>query len=541
MGKSKWRYLNDKWNTIVNRQSYRKEKVFRNREASLRNTTSFFISNLPDACDKAMLRNAFAHLDNLEDAFVPAKKDRLGNRFGFIKLSNVSDPGWWAEKLKEIRIEGAVLGVNLARFNRDGSKAEANANGHHASVFSRIQGLNNAPVKGKIAMTKVPIQNRLYDPKDPGRFGYKSFSSVVTGGKDSRSNYIIALPPMNTESKKILEFKSLVGEVKDIDILNELTTHLSGISEEEIRLKYLGGLKVLLCFNNPKEAEEFRWNKVNDWEKWFSRLYIWEGIPPIFERVAWVKVLGVPACLWDRHVFNKIGERCGRLLVKSDAEVSNGNFAEERLAILVNSGSRFSAEFDLSWKDQTIKIWVEEISGQWSPAFLDEDAAIPDPSDSSSESSSEFGEAPVAGDSGCSSSEVGESDQSKSQHLRVPSTCMGSPNDRSHIFEESFAAHGASGMNEEKTNDVINDLERESVGHPAGGGEIENNFFIINNNIGINNNISNSDHLNEMGQHEMTGPNEEVFGPNSVMKGPPDMGFSFVDDRVDGEREWEKY
>ncbi|MFS7914272.1 hypothetical protein Hanom_Chr02g00151441 [Helianthus anomalus] len=61
---------------------------------------------------------------------------------------------------------------------------------------------------------------------------------------------------------------------------------------------------------------------VNVWEKWFTRLYVWDGIPPLFERVAWVKVLGVPVSLWDGHIVNRIGERCGRLLVKSEAEVA---------------------------------------------------------------------------------------------------------------------------------------------------------------------------------------------------------------------------
>ncbi|MFS7906148.1 hypothetical protein Hanom_Chr01g00055871 [Helianthus anomalus] len=92
---------------------------------------------------------------------------------------------------------------------------------------------------------------------------------------------------MNTKIKKSLEFKSLVGE-----------------------------------------------------ERWFSRLYIREGIPPIFESVAWIKILGVPVCLWGWNVLNKIGERCGRLSVKSEAEANNGNLAEDRLAILVHSGKK---------------------------------------------------------------------------------------------------------------------------------------------------------------------------------------------------------
>ncbi|KAJ0789872.1 putative nucleotide-binding alpha-beta plait domain superfamily, RNA-binding domain superfamily [Helianthus annuus] len=413
-------------------------------EARLQNTTSFFISNLPDGCDKASLWSAFEHLDNLEDDFVPYKKDRSGNKFGFIKLSNVSDPAWWMEKLKEVRIDGAVLGVNLAWFNRDGSKIVSMNGGNRVSVFSRLQGLHQPPKAGKIPGTKVPFNSRVPASIAPSRFEGKSYCSVVSRGGIKNPISSMALTPMNTELKKSLEFKSLVGEVKDIDILNDLTAHLSGITEQGFKLKYLGGLKVLLCFFNSEDAEDFRLNMVNGWEKWFSMLYIWDGLPPIFERVAWIKILGVPVCLWDRHVFNRIGERCGRLLVKSEVEESNGNLAEERLAVLVNSGSRVSAEFGLSWKDHNLKIRVEEISGQWTPVFLEDEVVIP----GIPARSSEVGGSPLVGDDKSVERESpadSESDQQKSLGVKSPSTCMDTPNASSPVFEDNMSAHGLKG------------------------------------------------------------------------------------------------
>ncbi|KAJ0935557.1 putative RNA recognition motif domain, nucleotide-binding alpha-beta plait domain superfamily [Helianthus annuus] len=337
--------------------------MFANRENRLRNTTSFFISNLPDSCNKESLWQAFEHLENLEDALVLSEKDRAGNKFNFIKLSNVQDTEWWMDKLKEVRIEGAVIGVNLAKFNRDGSKVELHNRGNHVSVFYRLQGGN--PTSKPVGTSVGP---------GPHLYGKKTYSSAISpdAGVDKVK---IDLPPLNTVTEKSIEFKSLIGEAKDIDILNNMKENISGIMEKGLNLKYLGGLKVLLSFDSPEEAEDFRYNKVNDWEKWFTRLYLWEGFPPLFERIAWIKVLGVPVSLWDRHVINKIGERCGRLVVKSEAEYSDGNMAENRLAILVNTGKKIASEFDLVWKEQVIRVWVEEISGKWSPAFLNEESS----------------------------------------------------------------------------------------------------------------------------------------------------------------------
>ncbi|XP_021999705.1 uncharacterized protein LOC110897235 [Helianthus annuus] len=63
---------------------------------------------------------------------------------------------------------------------------------------------------------------------------------------------------------------------------------------------------------------------------------------------------------------------------------------EERLAILVKSGKKVSEEFQVTWKNHELNVWVEEISGQWFPDFLepiDSDGGSP-------EVSSAFGDFP---------------------------------------------------------------------------------------------------------------------------------------------------
>ncbi|KAJ0843387.1 putative RNA recognition motif domain, nucleotide-binding alpha-beta plait domain superfamily [Helianthus annuus] len=377
MGRNMWKHQKDNWNMILNRQEYRKEKSFNNREIRLRNATSFFISNLPESCSRDTLWRAFEHLTNLEDVFVPVKTDRAGNRFGFVKLSNIKDLAWWIEKLKQVRIDGAIIGVSLAKFRRDGSKVEEpkvrssvfsrlQENRERMSVFSRLQ----EPSAG-VQIAKVQPKKNKTQIYGHGRIMGRSFCDVVQNHskEDPEKVKVIELSPLNTEMKKSNELKSLVGEAKDIDTLNDLKNLLN----EGLGLSYLGGLKVLIHFNDAMEADAYLRKEVETWEKWFSRLYVWDGAPPIFDRVAWIKILGVPASLWDRHIFNKIGERCGRLLVKSEASSEDDNLAEERVAVLVCSGKRISDEFSISWKEHNIKIWVEEISGQWVPNFLNKD------------------------------------------------------------------------------------------------------------------------------------------------------------------------
>ncbi|KAJ0575379.1 putative RNA recognition motif domain, nucleotide-binding alpha-beta plait domain superfamily [Helianthus annuus] len=103
----------ERWQKVLSKKEAARERRFQMREERLRNSTSFFISNLPENCSTYRLWHAFQHLNNLEDVFVPAKKDRAGNRFGFIRLSGVKDVEEWIERLKEVEIDGAIIGVNL--------------------------------------------------------------------------------------------------------------------------------------------------------------------------------------------------------------------------------------------------------------------------------------------------------------------------------------------------------------------------------------------------------------------------------------------
>ncbi|KAJ0740034.1 hypothetical protein HanOQP8_Chr06g0212391 [Helianthus annuus] len=240
------------------------------------------------------------------------------------------------------------------------------AAGDRVSVFARLGEVSSEKQRGKyVSREAKKLSGHPYNATR-GR----SYCSVVKNHQELGNGVdrkVVELPPVNSEAKKKLEFKSLVGEAKDINILNNLKDTL----EEGLVLRYLGVLKVLISFNSVKEADDYLRLKVEEWEKWFSRLYIWEGIPPVFERVAWIKVIGVPVSLWDRHILNKIGERCGRLLVKSEVSTEDGNMAEDRLAILVKSGKRVSEELMLTWKDHSLTVWVEEIVGQWSLDFLE--------------------------------------------------------------------------------------------------------------------------------------------------------------------------
>ncbi|KAI3800097.1 hypothetical protein L1987_35405 [Smallanthus sonchifolius] len=88
-------------------------------------------------------------------------------------------------------------------------------------------------------------------------------------------------------------------------------------------------------------------------------------------KLAWIEIKGIPACLWDNHVFNRIGERFGRLVKKSEASMNDGNLFLEKLVILVSHGNKILEEICVRWNKCIIKVWVHEFEENWTPTFLD--------------------------------------------------------------------------------------------------------------------------------------------------------------------------
>ncbi|KAJ0548186.1 putative RNA recognition motif domain, nucleotide-binding alpha-beta plait domain superfamily [Helianthus annuus] len=372
------------WHQVLSKKQKQQERKFLQRVEWLKNnTTSFFVSNLPGGCTGERLWAAFQHFENLEDVFVPRKKDGAGNRFGFIRFKDVTNPEDWLTHLAGTKVDGALVGINTARFNRDGSKPGGSSDHRNGSVFDR---LGNRSVFDRLGQKVTHPVSGTGPSLNTGVVGPRgTYKETLVGEKDKgrMQRLHVNFPPLYTKAKKIWEAKSLIGEVKELQVLRKFEDFMVEAISTGTEVRYLGGLKVLITFGDAEEADDFLRNHTDSWSVWFSRLYVWDGQPPVFDRVAWVKVTGVPVSLWDRHVFNRIGERCGRLLVESEASVDDADLSGSIMAILVQSGKKVSEVVSISLKDHSCNSWVEEIEAVWSPSFPLKVSKVISPSESS--------------------------------------------------------------------------------------------------------------------------------------------------------------
>ncbi|KAI3686586.1 hypothetical protein L1987_80266 [Smallanthus sonchifolius] len=116
-----------------------------------------------------------------------------------------------------------------------------------------------------------------------------------------------------------------------------------------IKLKYLGGLHVLLIFGKYSEANEF-----------------------VDEEQRWSDVLPKAEIL----VFDKIASSIGKVVVPSHATFSNGTLTRDMVGIMVKKEWNIKEEITLQWRDRAYTLLCKEDDDGWCQNWCKESPTI---------------------------------------------------------------------------------------------------------------------------------------------------------------------
>ncbi|GJR41320.1 nucleotide-binding alpha-beta plait domain-containing protein [Tanacetum coccineum] len=214
-------------------------------------------------------------------------------------------------------------------------------------------------------------ENTFYDPsKEAGTFDSRnSFVNVLKGTnmvKETDSSPVIVLEEDCLNSKDLSN--SLIGRVKDVGSLSNLKKVLCNEGFDNIFVRYMGELWVLLEFDNTKAKENF-WDNVGV-GSWFSVLrqashdFTPEG------RIAWVDVEGIPFKFWSGKTFKKIATKWGELLDVDDHDEMS--FHSKRICIHMKICSNICENFKIIFKGKVHWIRAKEATG-WIPEFSEDE------------------------------------------------------------------------------------------------------------------------------------------------------------------------
>ncbi|KAM0039489.1 putative RNA recognition motif domain, nucleotide-binding alpha-beta plait domain superfamily [Helianthus debilis subsp. tardiflorus] len=338
--------------------------------------SKFFVTNIPQGCRPWDLANAFRIYGEIAGAFIAKKKDKVGRTFGFVSFKGVRDLEELKCSLSNVKLGVNKLEINVALYAKENGNAKSVVGNGGNGGKPKMMGAGQHRVQEDYLQAKVQMSVK----------SGASFLDVLTNTTQVvKEEDVLVLDPSSFSLASYTR-RGAVGRTLGIHELRSIKTLLKDAGFEGACIQYLGGLSVLIAFDNEVSMSKLL-NEKETWGQWFSSFQPWIGQALHYERLAWVNILGVPPHLVSRSVFNLIGSKYGKVVFSSQFLESDGDLSFDRLGILLDSGNRINGLLNLCWQDKRYKVWVIEDNEQWIPDFLDDD-------EDSAAASSELGDVP---------------------------------------------------------------------------------------------------------------------------------------------------
>nr|GEZ44564.1 nucleotide-binding alpha-beta plait domain-containing protein [Tanacetum cinerariifolium] len=232
--------------------------------------TSIFVTNFPESFSAKDLFQSCKQYGHVVDTFIPNKRSKADKRFGFVQFINVFNDERLVNNLCTICNDRLKLHANIARFNR----APLKENNIREKEEGKHKTYSNAPSKDNGFMAKS-----------------NSFAQVVKRGSMSRNMECDSIPAMVLDDECLFSkdvTNSLMGWVKDFFSLSNLKIALTNEGFDDINIRYMGELWVMLKFASCKSNDLFRSNVGAG--SWFSVLQQAEYDFTMEGRIVWVEV-----------------------------------------------------------------------------------------------------------------------------------------------------------------------------------------------------------------------------------------------------------
>ncbi|KAL4555549.1 hypothetical protein LXL04_038171 [Taraxacum kok-saghyz] len=298
--------------------------------------TSFYVCNLPGDANKMELRSLCKKIGKLEDIYLAGRRNAAGMFFAFLKFADVNKP---ETALNELKLRGRKLNANIAKHPR------------------RPQG--NSRVIWKPVNRAPPCEGRpLHSEK-----GLRTFADVAKGESAKPPN---CPPPPSIILSGIKEVQewcnsaTLVGEIKNFDLLCNFPSLIQLEGYDISETKYLGGMQIIVKFTSLKAAKVFKDNK-SIWMKWFVWVEPIGARPTRFERIAWIKITGLLLQALDEANMDVIAGSFRKVLVNISPFWNSNDVSHGKLCILTASRKKLKEEVSVLLDGAEYRIGVYEV------------------------------------------------------------------------------------------------------------------------------------------------------------------------------------
>ncbi|PWA60122.1 RNA-directed DNA polymerase, eukaryota [Artemisia annua] len=331
--------MEEEWQDVLARRNKGRQNNKGEAEGA-GDVTKFFVSNLPSGCTPWEVSEFLGYYGEVVGSYIAKKRDKEGKRFGFITFRKVRNALELEKRMNGIKMGICKLKVNVAKFaveNIGLRELEERA--------GRKQENPEMPIGRKQEKQEVERQNKVNEQTFHPGVGL-SFKAVLNG-KSSVGSGVHA--------------ESSCRSIKVPDNVVAFFERVGGLN-----IVYVGWLSLLLNFHDKDDAVDLMLKK-DVWSKWFSVLDFWESQSLPFERVAWLKIHGVPINLATNEVFDEVASQFGKIVHPSQLNLEDGDISVGLVGILVGDGKKINESVNLRWTNKVFKTWITEEVVNWEP------------------------------------------------------------------------------------------------------------------------------------------------------------------------------
>ncbi|GKU93949.1 hypothetical protein SLEP1_g7498 [Rubroshorea leprosula] len=368
--------------------------------------TTYFFYDFPVNYSAKDLWHRFWSFGKVADVYIPERRDRRGRRFGFVRMSEVSDAEGMERKLNQIWLGSYRLKVKLAgnmKSGREGMSRGRQQQQTTAKWFRRDRkvspGLTYAQiVAGKLKASdegeslhhveeQVAVQ-RVLEKKEagfekPGAM-LKELAVIPVSIPDQASTSIAndvsanTYVPKESKAKLVLQFspredevawlkQSRVALVRSLELVTKIQNRLD-VDGLLVNVALLGGRHVLLIDNMEGCLEEFidKNNElVESWFEWIQPTSLFTK--PSRNRLVWLRFNGVPLRAWSERCFWELAALMGEVILVDDDTKSKSFLCEGRVLVLCDDDRKIAQTITLMVDGESFLIKVSEEEWRMDP------------------------------------------------------------------------------------------------------------------------------------------------------------------------------
>lgn len=310
-----------------------------------RRFTSYFFTRIPDNFDAVAMSGVFNKYGKVKEVVIPFKRMKNGQRFGFVRFWDVLDPKYFERKLDNIIIGCSKINVNLPRFGKETVNMK------------------------KVESRKPPPKPMLQFATRAGKVQTgRSFKDALNGDKGCDVNSDVQ-GNRNSGKEKQIEIddeiapwlrNSLVGKVKNVELMNSIHDHLILEGINCIRVRYLGDNFVLLTGEDGANVDVI-WNHDREWlDGIFESISPWSPETALDHRLVWIRCEGIPLHLWKVSFFKEITKEVGEVIAVDGDTRDFRKVDGARLCVRTSEMAPIFIHYNMKIKEVTYNIRLLE-------------------------------------------------------------------------------------------------------------------------------------------------------------------------------------